>query len=73
MSNKPLAPSRALAAKLLFATFNILKDAGGSLTGKEVITKIESSVELGEWDKSVYEKQVTRAGYPYYISSLSMR
>ncbi|MEI2636411.1 MAG: restriction endonuclease [Methylotenera sp.] len=56
MSNKPLAPSRALAAKLLFATFNILKDAGGSLTGKEVITKIESSVELGEWDKSVYEK-----------------
>ncbi len=56
MSNKPLAPSRALAAKLLFATFNILKDAGGSLTGKEVITKIESSVELDEWDKSVYEK-----------------
>ena len=56
MSNKPLAPSRALAAKLLFATFKILKDAGGSLAGKEVITTIESSVELTEWDKSVYEK-----------------
>ena len=56
MSNKPLAPSRALAAKLLFATFKILKDAGGSLAGKEVITIIESSVELTEWDKSVYEK-----------------
>ena len=56
MSNKPLAPSRALAAKLLFATFKILKDAGGSLSGKEVITRIETSVELAEWDKSVYEK-----------------
>lgn len=56
MSNKPLAPSRALAAKLLFATFNILKDAGGSLLGKDVITRIETSVELTEWDKSVYEK-----------------
>ena len=56
MSNKPLAPSRALAAKLLFATFKILKDAGGSLAGKEVITIIESSVELTGWDKSVYEK-----------------
>ena len=56
MPNKPLAPSRALAAKLLFATFNILKDAGGSLLGKDVITRIEMSVELTEWDKSVYEK-----------------
>ena len=56
MSTKPLAPSRALAAKLLFATFKILKDAGGSLSGKEVITRIETSVELTEWDKSVYEK-----------------
>lgn len=56
MTNKPLAPSRALAAKLLFATFKILKDAGGSLLGKDVITRIETSVELTEWDKSVYEK-----------------
>ncbi len=56
MTDKPLAPSLALAAKLLFATFNILKEAGGSLPGKDVVTKIESSVELSEWDRSVYEK-----------------
>jgi restriction system protein len=67
MTNKPLAPSRALAAKLLFATFKILKDAGGSLAGKEVITRIESSVELTEWDNFVYEK----TGNTRWLSVLS--
>jgi len=51
-----LAPSKRSAAKTLFATFKILKEAGGQLPGKKVIEKIRESVELTEWEKQVYEK-----------------
>ncbi|MFM2307525.1 MAG: hypothetical protein RLZZ367_2194, partial [Bacteroidota bacterium] len=32
-----LAPSKRSAAKTMFATFKILKEAGGQLPGKQVI------------------------------------
>lgn len=51
-----LAPSKRSAAKTMFATFKILKEAGGQLPGKQVIEKIRHSVELTEWEKQVYEK-----------------
>ena len=51
-----LAPSKRSAAKTMFATFKILKEAGGQLPGKKVIDKIRETVELTDWEKQVYEK-----------------
>jgi len=50
-----LAPSKRSAAKTLYATFKILKEAGGQLPGKQVIDKIRETVELTDWEKEVYE------------------
>jgi len=51
-----LSPSKRSGAKTIFATFNILKEAGGQLPGKQVIDKIRNNVELTDWEKEVYEK-----------------
>jgi len=51
-----LSPSRRSAAKTLFETFKILKEAGGQLSGKQVIEKLRETVELTDWEKQVYEK-----------------
>ncbi len=54
-SNK-ISPSKQSAAKTIFATFNILKESGGSLSGKKIIEKIRDTVEFTKWEKQVYEK-----------------
>ncbi|MDX9848689.1 MAG: Mrr restriction system protein [Tenuifilaceae bacterium] len=51
-----LSPSRQTAVKVIFEAFKILKAAGGSMPGKEVVNKIRESVELSEWEKEIYEK-----------------
>ncbi len=51
-----LAPSKRSAAKNMYATFKILKEAGGQLPGKEVVEKIRNTVELTDWEKEVYKK-----------------
>lgn len=51
-----LSPSKQTAAKTIYATFKILKAAGGQLGGKEVIQKIRETVELTDWEKEIYEK-----------------
>lgn len=51
-----LAPSKQSAAKNLFATFEILKNEGGQLLGKQVIDKIREKNNLTSWEKEVYEK-----------------
>jgi len=56
MTNKELPPSRKSAAKTLYATFRILKEAGGQLPGREVVEKISTSVDLTDWEKEKYEK-----------------
>lgn len=58
MSNeeKKLSRSRGVAAKTLFKAFKVLKEAGGSLSGKEVITEIEKKLELTDWEKERYGK-----------------
>ena len=53
---KKLSKSRALAAKVIFAAFQILKENGGELNGREVIEKVGNRVELDDWAKSKYEK-----------------
>lgn len=51
-----LSPSKRVAAKTIFETFKILKEAGGELSGKEVIDQIRKRIEFNEWEKEIYEK-----------------
>ena len=53
---KKLSRSSALAAKVIFAAFQILKENGGELNGREVVEKVGQRVELDNWAKSKYEK-----------------
>lgn len=64
---KPLPPSRALAAKLVFAAFNILKDSsGGSLRSQELFSKLEKTLDLDDWARQAYAK----SGYTRWVSIL---
>jgi hypothetical protein len=56
MNTKKLSKSRQLAAKLIYAAFQVLKEHGGELLGKEVIKEVGNRVELDEWAKSRYNK-----------------
>ena len=51
-----LSPSSQSVAKTLFATFKILKSAGGQLSGRNVIEKIRETVQFNDWEKQIYEK-----------------
>ncbi|MBS1509558.1 MAG: restriction endonuclease [Bacteroidetes bacterium] len=53
---KELSPSRALASKVIYEAFKILKAENGQLPGKEVIERIRNTVALTDWDKEVYVK-----------------
>jgi restriction system protein len=55
MAKRP-SQSKASATKTIMATFQILKEAGGELRGREVIDRIPQKVELSEWEKERYEK-----------------
>lgn len=51
-----LSPSVQTATKTVYATFKILKEAGGHLPGKKVIDKIKETVKLTDWELEQYEK-----------------
>lgn len=51
-----LAPSKSSAAKNIYASLKILKEAGGELPGKQVIEKIRNTGDLTDWEKEIYEK-----------------
>jgi restriction system protein len=56
MSRIKLAPSRDLAAKVIFAALQILKERGGQAPGREVVAEVEKRVDLDEWAKATYKK-----------------
>ncbi len=53
---KTLSKSRALAAKVIYAALQTLKDNGGELNGRDVVEKVGQQIELDDWAKSKYEK-----------------
>lgn len=53
---KELSPSRKLAAKVIYEAFAVMKEAGGSLKGYEVVEKIRSRLQFNEWENERYEK-----------------
>lgn len=63
---KPLSLSRQSASKTVYAVFNILKNAGGQMSGSEVIDKVRETVELTDWEKHQY----TKTGYIRWESIL---
>jgi restriction system protein len=63
---KDLSPSRQSATKTVFATFKMLKEAGGQLPGREVIEKLRKTLKFNDWEKENYEK----TGYVRWESML---
>jgi restriction system protein len=55
-SPKEIAPSKAVAAKTIYEAFTILKEAGGQLTGKEIMDKLAQRVQFTDWEKEPLEK-----------------
>lgn len=48
--------SRIIADKTVFATFKILKEAGGEMRGRDVIGKIKEEVLFNDYEKHIFEK-----------------
>lgn len=65
-NKKDLSRSRALAAKVIYVALKTLKDAGGELAGKEVISRVSEIVSFDSWDTEKYEK----SGYVRWVSIL---
>jgi restriction system protein len=61
-----LPRSRELAAKVIFAALQILKEKGGQAPGRDVIAEVEKRVSLDEWARATYEK----SGYVRWQSIL---
>lgn len=48
--------SQKIAEKTIFATFKILKEAGGEMRGKDVVDKIRETIEFDDYENHRYEK-----------------
>lgn len=49
MTQIKLSRSRELAAKVIFAALQILKEKGGEAPGRLVIVEVEKRVSLDDW------------------------
>lgn len=56
MNQKSVSRSKALAIKLIFSAFSILKENGKEMPGRDLINLIEKRVEFDDWAKERYEK-----------------
>lgn len=66
MTKEKLSRSRELAAKVIYATLQILKEKGGQAPGRDVVAEVEKRVPLDEWARATYEK----SGYVRWQSIL---
>ena len=58
--------SRELAARVIFAALQFLKEHGGEAPGRDVVAAVEKRVPLDDWAKATYEK----SGYVRWQSIL---
>lgn len=63
---KPIAQSRSLGAKVIYAAMQILIERGGEAPSSEVVAEIPKRVQLDDWATNVYEK----SGYVRWKSIL---
>ncbi|MEO8087281.1 MAG: winged helix-turn-helix domain-containing protein [Bacteroidota bacterium] len=54
-NSKDLSPSRQLAIKTFKFAFQLLKDAGSSMSRKSMIAKMTEAIDFTEWEKEKYE------------------
>lgn len=66
MANQKMSRSRELAAKVIFAALQILKEKGGEAPGREVLAEVEKRVQFDDWALATYEK----SGYVRWQSIL---
>ena len=66
MVKEKLSRSRELAAKVIYAALQILKEKGGQAPGRDVVAEVEKRVPLDEWARATYEK----SGYVRWQSIL---
>ncbi len=66
MKKEKLSRSRELAAKVIYASLQILKEKGGQAPGRDVVAEVEKRVPLDEWARATYEK----SGYVRWQSIL---
>ena len=64
--SKPIAKTRALGAKVIYAAMQILIEHGGEAPSSEVVSEIPKRVVLDDWATSIYEK----SGYVRWKSIL---
>ena len=65
-SERKVAPSRALAAKLIHAALSILRDNGKEMPMRDLMAKVEKAAKLDDWARERYEK----SGYVRWESIL---
>lgn len=56
MASENLSRSWKLAAKVIYAAFQVLKERGNEAPGREVVAEVEKRVQLDDWAKATYEK-----------------
>jgi restriction system protein len=56
MNQKKLSPSRALAAKVIYTAFSILRDNAKEMPMRELMARVEKTIDLDKWAKERYEK-----------------
>ena len=66
MASQKLSRSRELAAKVIFAALQILKEKGGEAPGRTVLAEVGKRVPLDDWARETYEK----SGYVRWHSIL---
>ena len=55
-TTQDLAPTKKIGVKVIYAALKILKNHDGELPGREVISEIEKTIDLNEWEKELYPK-----------------
>ncbi len=53
---KKTSKSKRIAQKTIYAALTILKDAGGEMRGRDVMQKMEKTMEFNDYELHVYEK-----------------
>lgn len=66
MASQKLSRTRELAARVVYAALQILKERGRESPGREIIEEVEKRVTFDEWAKATYEK----SGYIRWQSML---
>ena len=56
MAKKELSPSKRTAIKTIYEAFKILKEAGGKLSGREIIKRISETVSFTSEEKEILQK-----------------